>query len=512
VRERHVLPWNILAVTFTNKAAKEMTQRLEKLIGAEAKDVAMGTFHAICARVLRREVETMATGLDRHFTIYDDDDQQALVKRILVDEMQLDPKQFKPRMIHSFISKAKNDSLSPAQYAQSVNRYIEEIAARVYARYDALLRENNAVDFDDLILLTYRLWRDHPQVLHYYQKRFRYIHVDEFQDTNKAQYELVRVLAAGTAESPGLGNICSVGDDDQSIYSWRGAIPAVVRDFQSDFPTVNVILLEQNYRSTQTILNAARGVVKRNPGRNDKHLWTDRQSGEQITIHEAYNEEEEAAYVANEARRLKAHGEFTYSECAVMYRTNAQSRALEEQCIRTGMPYVVVGSRKFYERKEVKDVLAYLRLLSNSADSVSLQRVINVPNRKIGPKTYNELIAWAEREGLPVWSALGRIAEHPILATTAKRALAGFYTLVEDIRRVAHEKPLPEVIDFLLIHSGYAADLRDGSDEGEERWTNVLELRRVAEDFSEIEPDVALQLFRENVALVGGSATTQTGE
>ncbi|MBF6591009.1 MAG: ATP-binding domain-containing protein [Ktedonobacterales bacterium] len=311
---------------------------------------------------------------------------------------------------------------------------------------------------------------------------------------------------------PGHGNICAVGDDDQSIYAWRGAIPQVVRDFQNDFPTVNVILLEQNYRSTQTILDAAQGVVRRNVGRKEKHLWTERAGGEHITIHEAYNEEEEAAYVVNEVRRLKARGECVFNDCAVMFRTNAQSRALEEQCIRGGMPYVVVGSRKFYERKEIKDVLAYLRLLLNPSDTVSLQRVINVPNRKIGPKTYAELVAWAQREGLTLWEALGSIERHPTYATTAKRALGGFHTMLEDVRRVAHAKALPETIDFLLLHSGYALDLRDGTDEGEERWANVLELRRVAEDFSEIEPDVALALFLENVALVGGSDTTQTGE
>ena len=251
VRERRVLPWHILAVTFTNKAAKEMTERLTRLIGPDARDVQMGTFHAICARVLRREAETVPLGIDRHFSIYDDDDQQALVKKIVADDMNLDPKQYKPRVIHSLISRAKNDLQSPTEFASQVNKYFEEITARAYARYEVRLREQNAVDFDDLILLTYRLWHEHPDVLQRYQQRFRYIQVDEFQDTNKAQYELVRILAAGTPESPGHGNICVVGDSDQSIYGWRGAIPEIEVHFQSDFPTIQTILLGQNYRSTQ---------------------------------------------------------------------------------------------------------------------------------------------------------------------------------------------------------------------------------------------------------------------
>ncbi|WIG61989.1 MAG: ATP-dependent DNA helicase UvrD/PcrA [Ktedonobacterales bacterium] len=511
LEERRVAPWNILAVTFTNKAAREMKERLEHLVGSSARDLAVGTFHSICSRILRREAARAGLGLGDNFTIYDDDEQTALTKQVL-REMDLDEKQFRPSTIHAIISRAKNDLLSPAQFAASVNKYFEEVAARVYKRYEELLRANNAADFDDLILLTYQLWKDNPDVLRQYQSRYQYIHVDEFQDTNKAQYELVRLLGAGTPEQRGQMNVCAVADDDQSIYSWRGANPRVLLQFEQDFPNTQTVILDQNYRSTQVILDAAHGVVRQNRVRKDKQLWTNKHGGEKITVHEAYNEEEEATYVANQIRQHVARGEAKLRDFAVMYRTNAQSRALEEQFIRSGTPYVVVGSKKFYERKEIKDVLAYLRLIANPQDTISLQRIINVPNRKIGPKTLAEFTSWAERQGMSVMDALPNVEAHPTLATAGKRALASFAALVADLRQAVHDMPLPSLIDRLLERSGYAAELRDGSEEGTERWNNVLELRRVAEDFSEIEPEVALALFLENVALVGGADTTQTSE
>ena len=511
LRERRVAPWNVLAVTFTNKAAREMKERLETLVGPPARDLAVGTFHSICSRVLRREAEKAGLGLDNHFAIFDDGDQLSLVKQAL-REMDLDEKQFKPSTIHAIISRAKNDLLSPAQFAESVNKYFEEVAARVYKRYEDLLRANNAADFDDLILLTYQLWRRHPDVLQQYQRRYTYIHVDEFQDTNKAQYELVRLLGGGTPDTPGHRNVCAVADDDQSIYSWRGANPRVLLQFEQDFPGTRIVMLEQNYRSTQVILDAAQEVVRQNRVRKDKRLWTEKSGGEVITVHEAYNEEEEASFVVNTIRTMVARGEARLRDCAVMYRTNAQSRALEEQFIRTGTPYVVVGSKKFYERKEIKDVLAYLRLISNPLDTVSLQRIINVPNRKIGPKTLNEFQSWSQAQRLTPLEALARIEEHPTLATGAKRALTSFYTLLTTLRHAAEEEPLPILVDRILERSGYAAELRDGTDEGDERWNNVLELRRVAEDFAEIEPQTAMELFLENVALVAGADTTQSSD
>ncbi len=511
LRERQATPWNVLAVTFTNKAAKEMKERLEKLVGPSGRDLVVGTFHSICSRILRREAQRADIGLGDNFAIYDDDDQLSLVRQAL-KEMNLDEKQYKPRTIHAIISRAKNDLLTPEQFSRSVNKYFEEIAARVYTRYEELLRANNAADFDDLILLTYQLWRKHPDILRQYQQRYLYIHVDEFQDTNKAQYELIRLLGAGTTEAPGHMRVCAVADDDQAIYSWRGANPKVLLDFEQDFPDTQIVKLEQNYRSTQIILDAAQGVVRQNRIRKDKKLWTEKQGGDKITLHEAMNEEEEASFVADQLRQMVARGEFRLRDVAVMYRTNAQSRALEEQFIRTGTPYVVVGSKKFYERKEIKDVLAYLRLIANPLDTVSLQRVINVPVRKIGPKTVNEFMTWAQEKGLAPLDALARIEEHPTLSTAGKRALAGFSALMVNLRQAAQEEKLPHLIDRLLERSGYAAELRDGSDEGEERWNNVLELRRVAEDFSEIDPETALDLFLENVALVAGADTTQTSD
>jgi len=874
--ERDVSPWNVLAVTFTNKAAREMQERLETLVGRDGRNLAVGTFHSICSRILRREAAQAGLGLTANFAIYDDGDQLSLVKQAL-REMDLDEKQYKPNTIHAIISRAKNDLLSPAQFAERVNKFYEEVAARVYKRYEELLLTNNAADFDDLILLTYQLWRRHPDILRQYQERYKYIHVDEFQDTNKAQYELIRLLGAGTPESPGHMNVCAVADDDQclvagtlitmadgtlrpieavkagesvlsafgsgdfraaqvqatvlrersgsgirittrsgrfltstpehihfagyrlgatpqmyvtylmhkrgvgfrlgtsqvytkgqvkpaigfmqrtrqehgdaawvisahesenearlheyilslrydiptlpfvprvggsvnglvhdatyirrvfeafdtesngqrllagislssdyphfrsrnsnrmhivitlcadrrsylpihrislvgndpvaqsaleslglrvtfdkpgtnswtydamhsdmgvlmerassisnvvnadvictarlgkngstdviegkalpflpaasvrpgmvmfdadggydiveqvetlaldqpvydldiehthnfiangivthnSIYSWRGANPRVLLQLEQDFPNTQIVTLEQNYRSTQVILDAAHGVVRQNQLRKDKQLWTDKSGGEKITLHEAYNEEEEATYVVNQVRQLAARGQARLRDVAVMYRTNAQSRALEEQFIRSGTPYVVIGSKKFYERKEIKDVLAYLRLIANPLDTVSLQRVINVPNRKIGPKTLGEFLSWAQSERLAPLDALEHLDQHPTLATAGKRALAGFGALMTDLRQAATELRLPELMDRLLERSGYAAELRDTTEEGEERWLNVLELRRVAEDFSEIDPDTALALFLEQVALVAGADTVQSSE
>ncbi len=514
VQHNHVSPWRILAVTFTNKAAKEMRERLEKLVGInESKEMTIGTFHAICARVLRVEADHLAPqGLNKSFVIFDTDDQLTLVKQA-IKEMNLDEKQYRPITIQAMISRAKNDMQGPDQMAELAAKYLEEVAARVYKQYQRLLRANNAVDFDDLLMLTEQLWRREPDVLRKYQARWPYIHVDEFQDCNLPQYKLIRLLGFGTDERhEGLGNVCVVGDDDQMIYTWRGASAENVQRFERDFPHTKIIMLEQNYRSTQTILDAAQNIVQRNRLRKDKRLWTALGSGEKITLHEAYNEEEEGLYTAREIKRLQARGDIDkLGEVAVMYRTNAQSRALEEQFLRANIPYKVIGSRKFYERKEIKDMLAYLRLLANPYDDLSLQRIINVPNRKIGPKTFGELQRWASERHIALYDTIQQIDEHPTLGKAAKQALQGFGQLLVDFTNAIEELQLPELLDRIAERSGYGPELRE-SPEGEERWSNVLELRRVAEDYSEIETRTALELFLENVALVGGADTAQTSE
>jgi len=508
VRERAVPPWSILAVTFTNKAAKEMRDRLDALAGARSHDLTIGTFHAICARILRREGD-QASIIPSNFAIFDDDDQMVLAKQAIT-HLNLNEKQYQPRVMLSAISRAKNELIGPLQFAEQAKKYYDEIVARVYKEYQRRLQQNNAVDFDDLILLTHDLWRKHPDVLERYQSRYRFLHIDEFQDTNVAQYKLVMLLGKGTPETPGHRNVCVVGDEDQGIYSWRGADVRNILSFEQDFPEARVILLEQNYRSTQPILDAARQVVQHNMTRKDKRLWTEQQGGDLIQLHEAFNEEEEGQWIANEIRRLVGRGEASYKDCAVMYRTNAQSRALEEQFLHATVPYKVIGSKKFYERKEIKDMLAYLRLLINPADTFSLRRIINVPNRKIGPKTLDELLRWAETQKLPICDALRQINSHPTLNTAGKRALTSFTIILDTLLQKAAAETPASLIDAILIETEYRRELLDGSEEGEERLRNVRELQRVAMDYSEIEPRVALPLFLEQVALVGGADTVQT--
>ncbi len=515
VQEEQISPWRILAVTFTNKAAKEMRERLEKLVGInESKEMTIGTFHAICARVLRSEADSLLPfGLNKSFAIFDTGDQTTLIKQA-IKQLALDEKQYKPASMQALISRAKNDMYSSEQMAEHATKYIEEVASRVYKVYQKLLRANNGVDFDDLLMLTERLWRHDPVLLEKYQRRWRYLHVDEFQDCNLLQYKLVHLLAYGTTEQHnGFGNICVVGDDDQMIYTWRGASTETVLRFERDFPEVETIILDQNYRSTQTILDAAQGVVRRNSFRKDKKLWTEQGKGEKVVLHQAYNEEEEGLFTAREILRLLGRGDVeSRRDVAVMYRTNAQSRAIEEQFLNLNIPYKVIGSRKFYERKEIKDMIAYLRLLANPTDDLSLQRIINVPNRKIGAKTLGELQQWATAQNIPQLTAVQRINEHPTLGKAAKIAIESFGKLIANLAESLHELSLPELLDRIAEQSGYGPELRAMPEDELDRWANVLELRHVAENYSEIESSVALELFLENVALVGGADTAQTSE
>ncbi len=500
VRECQVSPWQIMAVTFTNKAATEMKERLYRLLGESFRQLTIGTFHAICARILRREAE--AAGISPQYVIYDSADSTALVRQALRD-LNLDEKLYRPQAMLSRISQAKNELLTPQE--MPANTYREEVARRVYERYQARLSQNGALDFDDLLMKAVHLFRDNAGVRAQYQRRYPFILVDEWQDTNMAQYELVRLLAGQRA------NLFVVGDEDQSIYAFRGADYRNVARFRQDYPQARVILLEHNYRSTQTILDVANAIIARNLHRHPKQLYTQKGGGPQIAVLEAYDEQEEADLIVAEIRALVDRGEVRLGDCAVMYRTNAQSRPIEDAFVRQGIPYKLVGATRFYERKEIKDVLAYLRLIHNPYDGVGLTRIINVPPRNIGQRTVEALVQWAGEQGIPVYAALQALVEEgeeagsrmqvPI-GERARRALAGFVTLIEELSRARHELNLLELLDLLLERTGYAPYVRDGTEEGQSRWENILELRTVAREYADLPVETALTTFLEEVALV----------
>ncbi|MFQ6058021.1 MAG: ATP-dependent helicase [Anaerolineae bacterium] len=503
IRECGIPPYNIMAVTFTNKAAREMKERLHHLIGRRLGQLTIGTFHATCARILRREAQHL--GLERSFVIYDDGDQLSLIKQA-VKELDLDDKMYRPTAIQGAIRRAKQELISPDAYTPQT--YWHEVARRVYTRYQELLRANNALDFDDLLMATAQLFREHPEVLEKYQRRYLHILVDEFQDTNMAQYELVKLLAGGRR------NPFVVADEDQSIYGWRGADFRNIQRFRRDFPEAKIILLEQNYRSTQAILDAARSVIALNTQRTDKRLWTDKKGGVPLTLFEAYNEQEEAEYVVSEIQRLVARDGYRPGDCAVMYRTNAQSRALEDAFVRRGVPYKLVGATRFYERREIRDILAYLRLIHNPFDQISLERIINVPPRGIGRVTLAQLARWAEKLNVPVYTALQLLKEEtgqrkkgagePVVPfnTRTQGVLLNFLALLDDLIAARQEKSVPELLDLVLERTGYAEYIRDGTEEGEDRWANLLELRGVAQEYAGLGPEMGLTTFLEEVALV----------
>ena len=532
IEEKKIEPWHVLAVTFTNKAAKEMGDRVEELIGhrfpppsqgqrRSLGGLTIGTFHSVCARVLRVEVE--AAGFERNWVIYDSADQLALVRAIL-KEMKLDEKRFSPRAILAQIGNWKNDLLTPELVR--AEGYMQEICDRVYGRYQQLLLLNNAMDFDDLLMRTVRLLRKDEEIRRKYQDKWRYVLVDEFQDTNTAQYELASLFVG---PPDGRGNLFAVGDEDQSIYRFRGADYRNVLRFRRDYPAAKVVLLEQNYRSTQNILDVANAVIAKNANRTPKRLRTDLGEGVKVTIHEAYNEVEEADFVLDEATRLSAQGGIGLGAAAVVYRTNAQSRALEEACVRRQLRYRLVGATRFYERREIKDVLAYLRLVQNPAATVALDRIINVPPRGIGARTYEALKNWAASASVSEWTALqaligegsdrkGRDAsltsQAPLpaapFAARALNALIRFASMLESWVKLAAENQYEDVgslMDQILAESGYLDRLRDGSDEAEERFENVNELRAVAAQYrpglDDLEPGQnPLGLFLEEISLV----------
>jgi ATP-dependent DNA helicase UvrD/PcrA len=513
---QRVPPFRILAVTFTNRAAGELRERIIRLVGEAGREVQAGTFHSICARVLRRDGE--AIGLDRRFVIYDTEDQQQLMKQVLREEGLEAKGETRPAVILGAISRAKNEMLDPAEIPPlRLATGVTVQVARLARLYETALRKANALDFDDLLLDAVRLFDESPDTLARYQERWRYLHVDEYQDTNRPQYLWIRALAAKHH------NLAVVGDDDQSIYGWRGADIRNILDFERDWPDAAVIKLEQNYRSTQLILDAAHSVVSKNVARSDKKLWTNNDRGRVIERFEAYNEEEEAEWIVRRVeeltgtrgsaltRRADDGATVKLRDIAVLYRTNAQSRAIEEACLRYGIRYQVVGGTRFYSRREVKDALAYLRVLRSDADQVSFERVINVPTRAIGEKTVGVVRAYVAREGVPYWIGLERAAEGelPELAGRARAAIAEFVALIRRLRSRIGVLALPELLDDVLERSGYRAMLADGTEEGEERWANLLELREVTTRYDDLSPEDALDRLLEETALVADQDSYQ---
>jgi len=498
--ELGVSPYSILAVTFTNKAAREMVSRLDALIGDDCQRLTVGTFHAVCVRILRREAAFL--GLDSHFVIYDADDQHRLMTQVL-KELDLDSKQYRPTSVHAVISRAKNDLISSDAYLPPT--YWHEAVARAYSRYDALLAEQNALDFDDLLVKAEQLFREHDDVRQRYQRRYRHILVDEFQDTNRAQYELLKHLVA-----PQDGSIYCVGDEDQSIYSWRGADFRNVLRFRQDFPRAQVFLLEQNYRSTGSILSAARHVISRNVLRHEKSLWTENPQGERLRLFEAYDEREEAEFVVREALRLEREGACRLRDCAVMFRTNSQSRALEDALMGHGVRYQLVGSVRFYQRREIKDVLSYLRVIYNPDDEIALLRIINVPSRLIGGRSIEQLRRWADHAGLSLGRALLRLAELADrseadvsqMASATVRRLSDLGRSLQRWCTALVDQTLLALLHLVLEDTAYLDSLRDGTEEGEERIANVRELFSAVERYGPVAAQEALGSFLEEVALV----------
>ncbi len=500
-----VNPSHIMAVTFTNKAAREMRERLGHLVSYAVRDLTFGTFHAICAQILRREGK--AIDIDPRFVIYDDSDQTSLLKRTL-KELNLDPKQYAPSALASAISAAKSQLLTPAKYLQRGRSYFDEISARVYEHYQQRLHESNALDFDDLLMMTVLLFRQHPDILEKYQSRYLHLLVDEFQDTNLVQYELIKQIGGKHR------NICVVGDPDQSIYSWRFADMRNILNFEKDFPDAKIVLLEQNYRSTRTILETASRIISAHLQRKPKKLWTNNEPGEPVSVVEAYTEQEEAQFVINEIERLVSRGEVSLGDCAVMYRTNAQSRVLEETFIRYGTPYRLVAGTRFYERREVKDIIAYLRLIQNPSDSVSLMRIISVPQRGIGEQSQTRLSTWAKSLGVSPYETLRHLEQEPPIDSpftphTAK-LLATFFNMIEKFIEKSREMNLIDLFDFVVERLDYKGYILNSPD-GEERWDNVMELRGVAQEYRDLPPPDGLAAFLEGVTLVSDVDSLEEG-
>ena len=524
---RDVVPHEILAITFTNKAAGEMAARVAALVGPRvwgSRSMWVMTFHSACVRILRREARRF--GYPSSFSIYDQADSQRLMA-LVCRELELDAKQFPPKAMAAQVSNLKNELIDYETFASRAQTARDKALAEAYGEYQRRLLAAGAMDFDDLIMVTVNLFQAFPEVAEQYRRRFRHVLVDEYQDTNHAQYVLIRELVSGGAplfsnrtervDSPGdplpRPELAVVGDADQSIYAFRGATIRNIVEFEQDYPDTKVILLEQNYRSTQNILAAANAVVSQNQGRKPKNLWSDQGAGPPIVGYVADNEHDEAAFVAEEVDRLTDAGQATPGQVAVFYRTNAQSRVFEEVFIRVGLPYRVVGGVRFYERREVRDLLAYLRLIANPADEVSLRRVLNVPKRGIGDRAEEYVAAFAQRERITFAQALARPADVPGLAARSANAIAGFNALITELRDLAESGPVAELAEAVLDRTGYQESLESSSDlQDASRVENLKELVSVAREFDGSHPEGTLAEFLEQVSLVADADEIPEGE
>ncbi|MBQ1614643.1 MAG: DNA helicase PcrA, partial [Selenomonas sp.] len=493
-----VAPWSILAITFTNKAATEMRDRVDRMIGEGAKDVWLSTFHSFCAKFLRREIE--ATGLyKRNFVIYDASDSQVVIKECL-KEMNLDPKQYTPSAVQNAISNAKNQLMGPKAMERDADSFFQQKVAEIYKLYAKKLRTNNALDFDDLLMISVLLLEEHEEVRVKYQNRFKYILVDEYQDTNGAQYQLTKILAAKHH------NLCVVGDADQSIYGWRGADIRNIMDFEQDYPEARTIKLEQNYRSTKNILAAANAVIEHNINRKKKELWTENTTGEKITVYEAGDERDEAQFIATTVMKQKTIFNASYGDIAILYRTNAQSRVVEETFMRSGIPYTMVGGLKFYDRKEIKDILAYLRVIYNPLDTVSLMRIINVPKRGLGAASLGKIAAYADANGLTVFDVISNpdtLDAIPGITARTKKPLELFATFIFKYMGYQANMHIDDLIEKVLEESGYLRELKEeNKPENESRIENLKEFIGVARDFEKSEENPTLENFLATLSLV----------
>lgn len=491
--EKGVAPWNILAITFTNKAAREMKERIGKLLGPGADDIWISTFHSMCVRILRRDIDRI--GISRNFSILDTTDQLSVIKSIL-KERNIDPKKFDPRSILGSISGAKNELITPDEFEKTAGGMYEQVASDVYKDYQKKLLKNQSLDFDDLIMTTIQLFQRVPEVLEFYQRKFQFIHVDEYQDTNKAQYLLVKMLASR------FQNLCVVGDSDQSIYRWRGADIANILSFEKDYPTASVILLEQNYRSTQRILEAANGVIKNNMNRKAKNLWTQNDEGQKINYYRADSESAEGQFVAGKINQLVSSEGRKLSNFAILYRTNAQSRVIEEILLKSNINYTIVGGIKFYDRKEIKDILAYLRLIANPDDDISLARVINTPKRGVGATSVDKIAQYALDNDLSLFGAIEQI-EFAGVSARVVSAMVDFRELVRNLANMQDYLSVTELAEEVIEKTGYREMLKtEKTIEAQSRLENIDEFLSVTQNFEKNSEDKSLVAFLTDLALV----------